>query len=135
MECGERGHFKCTSEKESQKIKINTHVFDDLDEFFRTDKKTHKGEEDDDIRMSFDYIEDIPDRKHDKNNSKRDKSTSKKLIENTNVLIPGSDSDNDSYGNTMKQKYRDFEDNQGVPRGHREKDIYCCICGERHNET
>lgn len=33
MECQELGHIKCTTEKESAKIKISARVLDDLNEF------------------------------------------------------------------------------------------------------
>ena len=33
------GHFKCRKEAKSQLLKLNFTVEDDLDEFFRTDKK------------------------------------------------------------------------------------------------
>ena len=34
MECGKSGHFKCTSEKRSRKVKLTFLVEDNLDEFF-----------------------------------------------------------------------------------------------------
>ena len=37
IECGAWGHFKCTSERKSQKIKLTTKVEDNLDEFFVAD--------------------------------------------------------------------------------------------------
>ena len=42
MECGKRGHIKCTSEKKSQKIKIDTEVKDDLDEFVAYQHKKYQ---------------------------------------------------------------------------------------------
>ncbi len=33
IECQELGHIKCTTEKESAKIKISAKVLDDLNEF------------------------------------------------------------------------------------------------------
>ena len=51
IECGKPGHFKCTQEKESLKIKIPTKVLGNLDEFI----KKMKGKEVD----SFDYINSI----------------------------------------------------------------------------
>ena len=33
IECEELGHIKCTTEKESSKIKISAKVLDDLNEF------------------------------------------------------------------------------------------------------
>jgi hypothetical protein len=89
MECGERCHLKCASERESRKIEINTHVFDNLDEFFKSGRsKKVKDEDDDDIRMSFDYIEDIADIRNAK---KKDKdSKSRKYFGDSNVLVPDS---------------------------------------------
>ena len=49
IECGEDGHIKCTKEKESQKIKIDAKVLNDLDEFilsnFREDSDASDSEE------------------------------------------------------------------------------------------
>ena len=75
MECGKVGHLKCTKEKASNKIPIDTIVKDDLDEFidrFAERAKLKKvvgvsyvnGESDSDLekrdsRFSFDYIEEI----------------------------------------------------------------------------
>jgi hypothetical protein len=66
MECGKPGHIKCTKEKESDKIPIDTVMKEDLDEFV-TRLGSSKGpatfmEEDsdnDNVRFSFDYIEEF----------------------------------------------------------------------------
>ena len=50
IECGKTGHFKCTTEKESLKIKISFKVLDNLDEFI----KKLKGDVD-----PFDYMSQI----------------------------------------------------------------------------
>ena len=34
IECGENGHFKCTSERKSRKVNLTFKVADNLDEFF-----------------------------------------------------------------------------------------------------
>jgi len=44
MECGKYGHFKCTSENRSRKVKLTFEVADNLNEFFITDsdeQQTH----------------------------------------------------------------------------------------------
>ena len=55
MQCGQTGHLKCTLEKDSQKIKIDAKVMNDLDEFiinaFRGEDEEEQQEVDE-----FDYI-------------------------------------------------------------------------------
>jgi len=38
MQCGKKGHFKCTKERHSLKIKIDMSVKDNLDEFTQGSK-------------------------------------------------------------------------------------------------
>ena len=52
MECGKRGHFKCTDEKASGKVPINTHVFENLDEFFNIDKTSHMYEPEEEVAVT-----------------------------------------------------------------------------------
>ena len=81
VECGKPGHIKCTKEKESNKILVDVQVKDDLEEFvskFVLTKEQQKNQpatkfvgavsddSDDqsepvsrDLKMSFDYIDDI----------------------------------------------------------------------------
>ena len=69
MECGKAGHLKCTKEKASLSIPIDTIVKDDLNEFIqkfgsRQGPTSYVGiqssdSEDNEVRFSFDYIEDV----------------------------------------------------------------------------
>jgi hypothetical protein len=75
MECGKRGHIKCTSEKKSLKIKIDTEVKDDLDEFVAYQHKKYQNEKEHSEKQSFDYVDE-------------DDEGEKWLKQNTNVVPP-----------------------------------------------
>lgn len=46
MECGKKGHIKCTKERKSLKIQIDTFVQDNLDEFIESAKKKYSNKND-----------------------------------------------------------------------------------------
>ena len=60
IECGRHGHLKCTTEKESNEILIDTKVMEDLDEFVHS--KFEMAEQSDDVELetkdvdAFDYV-------------------------------------------------------------------------------
>ena len=67
IECGKKGHIKCTRERKSLKIKIDTDVKDDLNEFIeyqqmKYSKKDENSEDERSLRFSFDYVDE-----HDEN--------------------------------------------------------------------
>lgn len=78
MECGNKGHIKCTKERKSLKIQIDTHVQNNLDEFIESSKKKYSNKIDQDrsVRFSFDYADDL------------DEHQSSWLKDNTNILVP-----------------------------------------------
>ena len=57
IECGLTGHIKCTSEKESLRIKISARVLDDLNEFIN--QKFTEAEASDSANEvdAFDYVQ------------------------------------------------------------------------------
>lgn len=70
VECGHKGHFKCTSEKDSLKINLIYQMKGDLDEFSEDELDLYGD-------ASFDYV-DITEMKG---------NTKKKVIDNTNVYM------------------------------------------------
>lgn len=80
IECGKKGHIKCTKERKSIKIKIDCDVRDDLNEFIEYQKKKYSNEKgrDREMRFSFDYVEEIDE-------------TDEKFSKYTNVLMPEKD--------------------------------------------
>lgn len=140
MECGKVGHLKCTKEKASNKIPIDTIVKDDLDEFidrFAERAKLKKvvgvsyvnGESDSDLekrdsRFSFDYIEEIKGELEEE--VVEVKSPSKSWLKsNTNLKVPES---------TYSSVYRGAQKKYGLPKNHTPKEIYCCLCGGTHSD-
>jgi hypothetical protein len=106
MECGKKGHFKCTKERKSLKIKIDMTVKDNLDEFIEATKNRQDSQDDErSLRFSFDYAEDLANQKS-------------WLKENTNIKVES------------RNKPSTF----GIPRHHDPRDIYCCYCAEKHRE-
>ncbi len=95
MECNLKGHFKCTSERDSLKINLVYSMKGDLDEFSEDEIEQYGAD------SSFDYIDIDELRKKSgitigtgKENGKKPKSK-KKVIDNTNVYmeVPNSGSE------------------------------------------
>ena len=123
MECGKTGHLKCTKEKVSVSIPIDTYVRDDLEEFISSKHQVHYEDEEDSsdgAHFSFDYIED---------GAKKSEPAPKSIAwvkSNTNLKVPDK---------TYSHVYRHAQKSFGIPKNHNPKDAYCCFCGGRHSEA
>lgn len=80
MECGRSGHFKCTSERKSNKVKLTFDVKNNLDEFF--------AEDDDEIRISTKDNNRKRDKKHSRKEAKKQRH---RRLSNSNLVIPTSE--------------------------------------------
>lgn len=105
IECGKAGHLKCTKEKVSSSIPIDTIVKDDLNEFIKSFsikentatsyvKEASSDEEDNanakerDLRFSFDYIEEIKALKEPEEQPKPGQKSNSWIKNNTNIKVP-----------------------------------------------
>jgi len=113
IECGKQGHLKCTKERLSAKIPIDTKVKEDLDEFLsrfakkpasstklnikkyvgasddEDDDEDMMSDEDRDFRLSFDYIDDIKGDEEEKLRGKGSLSKTDSWVKNsTNLHVP-----------------------------------------------
>lgn len=56
IECGQQGHIKCTSEKESWRIKISARVLNDLNEFINQKFTEAEASDSQNEVDAFDYV-------------------------------------------------------------------------------
>ena len=80
MECGRDGHFKCTSENRSRKVKLTFDVADNLNEFFISDS--------DELQID---IKDLAGKREYKRHRKEAKKHRQRRLSNSNLMIPTDD--------------------------------------------
>lgn len=105
IECNQQGHFKCTSERESRKVKLSFRVEENLDEFF-----TEDGAIDDFIMGSPSQLGKGATAKQ---LSKRDKKMKRKKkqkmrrVPGSNLMIPASDDESSSSSSSESGSHED----------------------------
>ena len=152
MQCGKSGHFKCMSEKESHRLRIDTRVRDDLSEFKLTllhrsasseeggEPSERSAEESErQLRYSFDYANEDFDSSAKKKNNGVKKMRSEENIEGTNLWVgkkrersESKEEESDSWGQVESEE--DLGSKRLIPKGHEHGDLYCGKCGGRHHE-
>lgn len=112
MECGNMGHFKCTSEKRSRRVNLTFDVADNLNEFFVDDS--------DEVHIS---TKDLASKREEKRHRKEVKKQRQRRLSNSNLMIPTTDDEAQS----------DESNSSSDREGREQEESQCPICAGKHD--
>ena len=93
IECDGEGHFKCSTENQSIKVKLNFTVQNDIDEFLKKSSRLRLRTPGSSLSSSPEPV-DKKSKKRDKKLKHKKKKKKVRRLSNSNIVIPTSDSDN-----------------------------------------